>query len=172
MVGSFDGCCARAASGHAAAAPPSSAMNRRRCRSNIGKPLPRRWSVYRTVSLLRRARQVLGVGLNCSEIGGLMYALGQNRTSDGRLGPRPPYPRNRTSAGRPRDVRFVPYADVTLPVPDPSLARADNPLRRAAWVACPLNRWNRQRDRHRHRPTSFGPLAFPPYPRRAASAVE
>ena len=30
MVGSFVGCCARAASGHAAAAPPSSVMNLRR----------------------------------------------------------------------------------------------------------------------------------------------
>ena len=30
MVGSFAGCCARAASGHAAAAPPSSVMNSRR----------------------------------------------------------------------------------------------------------------------------------------------
>jgi hypothetical protein len=30
MVGIFAGCCARAASGHAAAAPPSSVMNARR----------------------------------------------------------------------------------------------------------------------------------------------
>jgi hypothetical protein len=29
MVGSFPGCCARAASGHAAATPPSSVMNSR-----------------------------------------------------------------------------------------------------------------------------------------------
>ena len=33
MVGSFAGCCARAASGHAAAAPPSSVMNSRRLHS-------------------------------------------------------------------------------------------------------------------------------------------
>jgi hypothetical protein len=33
MVGSFAGCCARAASGHATAAPPSSVMNWRRLRS-------------------------------------------------------------------------------------------------------------------------------------------
>ena len=33
MVGSFAGCCARAASGHAAAAPPSSVMNSRRSHS-------------------------------------------------------------------------------------------------------------------------------------------
>jgi hypothetical protein len=31
MVGSFAGCCARTASGHVAAAPPSSVMNSRRC---------------------------------------------------------------------------------------------------------------------------------------------
>jgi len=63
-------------------------MNSRRRRSNIRQPLPwlRRWSVYRTVSLLRIARQVLGVGR------GLMSALGQNRTLGGRLG----------------DVRFTP----------------------------------------------------------------
>jgi hypothetical protein len=30
MVGSFAGCCARAASGHVAAAPPSNDMNARR----------------------------------------------------------------------------------------------------------------------------------------------
>jgi uncharacterized protein YchJ len=30
MVGSFPACCARAASGHAAAAPPMSVMNSRR----------------------------------------------------------------------------------------------------------------------------------------------
>ena len=33
MIGSFPGCCARAASGHAAAAPPSSVMNSRRLHS-------------------------------------------------------------------------------------------------------------------------------------------
>ena len=33
MVGSLPGCCARAASGHAAAAPPSSVMNSRRSHS-------------------------------------------------------------------------------------------------------------------------------------------
>jgi hypothetical protein len=55
-------CCARAASGHAAVEPPSRARNSRlRMPASIAK------SVYRTLSLLRRARQVLGVGLNCSE---------------------------------------------------------------------------------------------------------
>src|SRR5262249_40465646 len=89
-IGSFVDCCARAASGQTAAAP-TSVMNRRRRRSNISQPLPwlRRWSVYRTISLLRRAPQVLGVGLNCSELVPSretpMSALGQKRTLDGHL---------------------------------------------------------------------------------------
>jgi hypothetical protein len=41
MVGSFPDCCARAASGHAAAALPSSVMNLRRF---IRSPRRRRWS--------------------------------------------------------------------------------------------------------------------------------
>src|SRR5262249_37928714 len=89
-IGTF-GCCARASNGQEsedAAAPPRSAMSCRRLRSNIRQPLPwfRRWSVYRSISLLRRAQQVLGAGLNCSEIGGLMSALGQKQTSGGDLG--------------------------------------------------------------------------------------
>jgi hypothetical protein len=61
------GCCARAASGHAAA-PPSSEMNSRRLMSDIGFPLalaPR--SVFRTLNLPQRGRQVLGADLNRSE---------------------------------------------------------------------------------------------------------
>ena len=46
------------------------------------------------------------------------------------------------------------------------------PLRRAAWVARLRSRWNRQRGQGRHTPTSCGPLSFPTYPRRAASAVD
>ena len=38
MVGSFPACCARAASGHAAAAPPSSVMNSRRPMPDMGLP--------------------------------------------------------------------------------------------------------------------------------------
>jgi hypothetical protein len=38
MVGGFPGCCARAASGHAAAAPPSSVTNSRRLRAGMGSP--------------------------------------------------------------------------------------------------------------------------------------
>ena len=47
MVGSFAGCCARAPSGHAAAAPPNRVMNSRRLRLD----LPLQSSVYRTLSL-------------------------------------------------------------------------------------------------------------------------
>jgi hypothetical protein len=82
MVGSFVGCCARAASGQAAA-PPSSVMNSRRFMSSSGLPPPAalcrgRWgsqpsadgrlqSVCRTLSLPEKGRQVLGADLNCSE---------------------------------------------------------------------------------------------------------
>src|SRR5947208_2901174 len=38
--GIFANCCARAASGHAAAAPPSSVMNSRRFMSDMGAPPP------------------------------------------------------------------------------------------------------------------------------------
>jgi hypothetical protein len=61
-------CCARAASGQAAAAPPSRVMNSRRLMPDIGLPPAwRRRSVYRTLNLPQRGRQVLGAGLNCSE---------------------------------------------------------------------------------------------------------
>ena len=56
------GCCARAVSGHAAAAPPSSDMNSRRLLSNIGLPAP--WVPQ---ALGPRFRQVLAAGLNHSE---------------------------------------------------------------------------------------------------------
>src|SRR5262245_41751012 len=69
-------CCARAASCHDAAAPPSSVMNSRRFMSEHGglPPLcaisaanrPVR-SVFRTSNLGQRGRQVLGADLNCSE---------------------------------------------------------------------------------------------------------
>src|SRR6516164_4585821 len=63
------GCCARAASGHAAAALAISVMNSRRFTLNIGGVLPpwRRRSVYRTLNLPHDGRQVLGTDLNCSE---------------------------------------------------------------------------------------------------------
>ena len=40
MVGSFPACCARAASGHAAAAPPSSVMNSRLPMPSMGTSSP------------------------------------------------------------------------------------------------------------------------------------
>src|SRR5215467_8441968 len=43
MVGSFPGCCARAASGHAAAAPPMSVMKSRRLMSGMGTSFPMRY---------------------------------------------------------------------------------------------------------------------------------
>src|SRR5262245_9262737 len=61
-------CCARAASGHATAAPLRSVMNSRRLMSDIGLPPPwGRCSVYRTLNLPQDGRQVLGPDLNCSE---------------------------------------------------------------------------------------------------------
>src|SRR5262249_31792263 len=68
-------CCARAASGHAAAAPPSSVMNARRFMSSMGTSSPMRYqpadrpvrSVFRHLSLLQRGWLVLGSDLNCSE---------------------------------------------------------------------------------------------------------
>jgi hypothetical protein len=59
------GCCARAATGHAAA-PPSSVMNSRRRMPDTGASPSQ--SVRRTLSLPPAGRQVLGAGLNCSEI--------------------------------------------------------------------------------------------------------
>src|SRR5262249_47631614 len=55
------------ASGHAAAAPPSSVMNWRRSMPDIGVLPPWCRSVYRTLNLPQRGRQVLGTDLNCSE---------------------------------------------------------------------------------------------------------
>jgi hypothetical protein len=50
-----------AASGHAAPAPPSSVTNSRRLTSGIGLPRFRAWqSVYRTLNLSQRGREVLG----------------------------------------------------------------------------------------------------------------
>src|SRR5262249_23240385 len=81
MVGSFPTCCARATSGHAAAAPPSSVMKSRRLRLDTGLSLPPAiptlvWkvpandgpvrSVYLGASLPRNARQVLETDLDRS----------------------------------------------------------------------------------------------------------
>ena len=68
MVGSFT-CCAGAASGHTAAAPPSSVMNCRRLTSSMGSPPEPAGPAYRRLRLPRKQRQVPGVDLNCSESG-------------------------------------------------------------------------------------------------------
>src|SRR6266481_7293898 len=63
-------CCARAASGHAAA-PPRSAMNSRRLMPSMGTFSPVIWPVPqsggRTLSLPQANQQVLGPDLNRSE---------------------------------------------------------------------------------------------------------
>src|SRR5262249_14054437 len=100
-------------------------MNSRRRMSNIRQPLPwlRRWSVYRTRSLLRRARQVLGVDLNCSETEaadrGPNVRFGSKADLRRSLGPNPLHPRKRTLAGRHWHVRFVPIAGISLPTRSP-----------------------------------------------------
>src|SRR5262245_8999183 len=58
---------ARTASGHAAAAPPSRAINSRRLTSGMGSPSEPAVPAYRTLRLPRKHRQVLGVDLNRSE---------------------------------------------------------------------------------------------------------
>jgi hypothetical protein len=60
------GCCARAASGHTATAPPSSVMNWRRLRSSMGSPEPA-VPAYPRLRMPRKRPQVLGVGLNRSD---------------------------------------------------------------------------------------------------------
>src|SRR5262249_54003460 len=75
MVGGLPACCARAASGQAAA-PPSSVMKSRRFMSSIGDFLPYALSepptgpcsVFRSFSLPQGGRQVLGANLKCSEL--------------------------------------------------------------------------------------------------------
>jgi len=57
----------RAASGHAAAAPPSSVMKLRRLMPDIGVPPASALPVYRTLNLLKKGRKVLGPDLKCSE---------------------------------------------------------------------------------------------------------
>src|SRR5262245_5882380 len=64
MVGSFPACCARAAIGQAATAPPSSATNSRRPMPDMGGPSLRD---YRTLNLPPTDRQVPVADLNCSE---------------------------------------------------------------------------------------------------------
>src|SRR5262249_21925458 len=61
------GCCARATSGHAAAAPPSSVMNWRRLSSSMGSSPEPAVPAYRRLRMSRKHPHVLGGDLNCSE---------------------------------------------------------------------------------------------------------
>src|SRR5262249_35320980 len=69
------GCCARTASGQAAAAPPSSVMNWRRLRSSMGSSPEPAEPAYRRLRMPRKRPQVLGVDLNRSESGRLISVL-------------------------------------------------------------------------------------------------
>src|SRR5262249_15017514 len=66
-IGTLPGCCARAASGHAAA-PPSSEMNWRRLTSSMGSPLGEVKSVAATVTGGRcvAAREAYSLWLRCN----------------------------------------------------------------------------------------------------------
>jgi hypothetical protein len=62
MVGSLPGCCARDATGHAAA-PPSSLINWRLVAWTMGSPPEPAVPAYRTLRLPWKRRQVLGLDL-------------------------------------------------------------------------------------------------------------
>src|SRR5215510_11341426 len=66
---------ARAASGQAAAALPSRAINSRRLTSGMGSPSEPAVPAYRTLRLPWKRRQVLGVHLNLSEVGEMLGTL-------------------------------------------------------------------------------------------------
>src|SRR5438309_1681862 len=68
MVGSLPTCCARAASGHAAAAPASSVIKWRRRRSSMGSLPEPAGPAYPRLRVPRKRLQVLGVDLNRSEL--------------------------------------------------------------------------------------------------------
>src|SRR5262245_45287672 len=71
ILNTFGAVCAKTLIGRTsdcAVAPPSSVMNSRRLTSSIGLPPPgAAASVYRTLNLAQRGRQVLGPDLNRSE---------------------------------------------------------------------------------------------------------
>jgi hypothetical protein len=87
MVGSFAGCCARASSGQAAAAPPRSVMNSRRCSivsaktsTLIGlkpasKPLPSAQPMS-LMGLVSRVTPVHTAQRNCTRDGGWPFGFG------------------------------------------------------------------------------------------------
>src|SRR5262245_56239886 len=61
--------CPRAASGHAAAAPPMSVMNWRHLRSSMGSSPEPAVPAYRRLRMLRKRPQVLGIDINRQKIG-------------------------------------------------------------------------------------------------------
>src|SRR5262245_35061933 len=67
MRGTRVGCCAYAATGHAAAAPPNSLMDWRLVTWSMGSPPEPAVPAYRALRLPWKHRQVLGLDLNCSE---------------------------------------------------------------------------------------------------------
>src|SRR5262245_1743920 len=75
MRHTFPVCCARAASGQEAVAPPSSVMNSRRLMPDIGVPPASALPVDRALNLLKRGRKVLGPDLNRSESAGALPSL-------------------------------------------------------------------------------------------------
>ena len=76
--------CARAASGHAAAAPPSSVMNWRRLRSSMGSSPEPAVPAYRRLRMPRKRPQVLGADLNRFESSGVARRLPQHRLNGAR----------------------------------------------------------------------------------------
>src|SRR5215831_12036905 len=104
------GCCARATSGHAAAAPPSSVMKSRRFTSSMRLPLPENPLRYRCPSLPHpqpaAERWTSPWGLNRSEIE--VAAAGQSSSATGAGGTRwDPLHIRRDGLDRPRRGSFI-----------------------------------------------------------------
>jgi hypothetical protein len=72
-------CCARAASGHAAAAPPSSVMNWRRLMSSMGSSSEPAVPAYSRPRMHRKGSQLLGLDLNRSERAGTRSGCASGR---------------------------------------------------------------------------------------------
>src|SRR5262249_33947093 len=107
------GCCACAASGHAAA-PPSSVMNWRRLMSSMGSSPEPAVPAYRRLRMPRKRPQVLGVDLNCSE---------SRRGAAGRFPPEPLISAPRRPAGGGGIPSLCPARSAPLR-PPPSFAPA------------------------------------------------
>src|SRR6516165_5856802 len=92
------GCCARAARGHPAAAPPTSVMNSRRL---TGRPLKQRVLPYHAEGCI----------VHHGKFGLLMSALGQKQTSR-HLQPMSALPPKADIGTQSANVRYVPKADI------------------------------------------------------------